>query len=156
VGTTVAHPVISLRGLAEVIQTVETSERILRSLADVSRRVGGQSAEALCYTAIHDAERRLGVLRGLAARAQERASTPSPVAVVPSAESRTPLSPLSPREWEVAELVARGFTNQQIAFELVLTPGTVANHVAHILTKLDLQSRTQIAVWVIHQRERAS
>ena len=60
---------------------------------------------------------------------------------------------LTMRQREIARLVARGYTNQQIATELVLTPGTVANHVAHILTKLDLQSRTQIAVWVIQQEQ---
>jgi predicted ATPase/DNA-binding CsgD family transcriptional regulator len=56
---------------------------------------------------------------------------------------------LTRREQEVATLIARGFTNQQIADELVITPGTAANHVEHILTKLDFRSRTQIAAWAI-------
>jgi DNA-binding CsgD family transcriptional regulator len=54
--------------------------------------------------------------------------------------------PLTRREREVAALIARGLTNEQIAQRLVLTPGTVANHVAHILMKFDVQSRVQIAV----------
>jgi predicted ATPase/DNA-binding CsgD family transcriptional regulator len=55
---------------------------------------------------------------------------------------------LSPREHEVARLVARGLTNKQIAAELILSPGTVRTHVEHILEKLSLRSRSQVAVWV--------
>jgi DNA-binding NarL/FixJ family response regulator len=56
---------------------------------------------------------------------------------------------LTQREQQVAALVARGYTNQQIASQLVISNGTASNHVAHILKKLDCSSRTQIAVWVI-------
>ena len=54
---------------------------------------------------------------------------------------------LTPRQREVAGLVAAGFTNAEIARRLVLTPGTVANHVEHILRRLGLRSRTQVGVW---------
>jgi DNA-binding CsgD family transcriptional regulator len=54
---------------------------------------------------------------------------------------------LTPRQLEIARLIARGYTNQQVADALVLTPGTVANHVQHILARLGLHSRTQVAVW---------
>jgi DNA-binding CsgD family transcriptional regulator len=60
-------------------------------------------------------------------------------------------SVLSPREEEVAALLARGFTNKQIASELVVSPCTVRSHVEHILAKLDLTSRTQVAVWATQQ-----
>jgi DNA-binding NarL/FixJ family response regulator len=56
--------------------------------------------------------------------------------------------PLTPREREVAALVARGMTNREIARALVLTEGTVANHVRRVLVRLGLDSRTQLAVWV--------
>jgi DNA-binding CsgD family transcriptional regulator len=55
--------------------------------------------------------------------------------------------PLSPREMEVAGLVARGLTNKQIATELYLSERTAQNHVQHILTKLGVANRTQIAAW---------
>lgn len=55
---------------------------------------------------------------------------------------------LSARETQVAQLVARGLTNRQIADTLVLSERTAANHVQHILTKLGLDNRTQIAAWV--------
>jgi DNA-binding CsgD family transcriptional regulator len=58
---------------------------------------------------------------------------------------------LSPREVEVAALVARGLTNRQIAAELVITEGTAANHVKHILARLVLDSRVQIATWAIER-----
>ena len=59
------------------------------------------------------------------------------------------LDGLTPREREVADLVARGYSNQQIADALVVTRGTVANHVAHILAKLAVANRTQVAAWVL-------
>ena len=55
--------------------------------------------------------------------------------------------PLTSREMEVAELVARGRTNKEIALELYLSERTAQNHVQHILTKLDLGNRTQVAAW---------
>jgi non-specific serine/threonine protein kinase len=60
---------------------------------------------------------------------------------------------LTEREAEVAALVARGKTNRQIAAELVIAVGTAQRHVANILTKLDVGSRTQVATWVVeHDR----
>jgi predicted ATPase/DNA-binding NarL/FixJ family response regulator len=59
-----------------------------------------------------------------------------------------PWSPLTRREQEVAQLVARGRSNRQIAAELVVTEATAAKHVENIREKLGLSSRTQIAAWV--------
>jgi DNA-binding CsgD family transcriptional regulator len=56
-------------------------------------------------------------------------------------------SPLSPRELEVARLVARGLTNKQIGQNLYISERTAENHVQHILTKLGLRNRSQIAAW---------
>jgi DNA-binding CsgD family transcriptional regulator len=56
-------------------------------------------------------------------------------------------SPLSPRELEVAGLVARGLTNKQIAEALYLSERTAENHVRHILVKLGFSNRSQIAAW---------
>jgi non-specific serine/threonine protein kinase len=59
---------------------------------------------------------------------------------------------LTPREEEVAAHVARGLTNRQIASELSISEHTVANHVAKILRKLSLSSRSQITAWVAERR----
>ena len=63
--------------------------------------------------------------------------------------SRTSSGDLSPREWEVAGLVAQGLSNRQIAEHLVISERTAENHVSHILDKLGLDSRTRIATWVV-------
>lgn len=52
---------------------------------------------------------------------------------------------LTPREREVLDLVAEGLTNQEIAERLVITEGTVKNHVHSILGKLDVRSRRDAA-----------
>ncbi|MFE3227059.1 LuxR C-terminal-related transcriptional regulator [Nocardia sp. NPDC059228] len=57
---------------------------------------------------------------------------------------------LSPREREVAQLVAAGLSNREIATALVLSERTAQNHVQHILTKLGLTNRAQIVAWVTH------
>ena len=54
---------------------------------------------------------------------------------------------LTSRQRDVAGLVRQGLTNVEIANQLVLEPGTVANHVAAILDRLGFRSRSQIAVW---------
>jgi DNA-binding CsgD family transcriptional regulator len=61
-------------------------------------------------------------------------------------------TPLSPRELEVARLVAEGLSNPAIARRLYLSRPTIAHHVAHILTKLGFTSRAQIAAWAAQQR----
>ena len=55
---------------------------------------------------------------------------------------------LSMRELEVARLVADGLSNPAIAAELFVSRATVKTHVSHILGKLGLQSRAQVAGWV--------
>jgi DNA-binding CsgD family transcriptional regulator len=58
---------------------------------------------------------------------------------------------LSPREQEVVALIARGLSNREIAGALTISEKTAANHVEHIMTKLDLRSRAQVAVWAVRQ-----
>jgi len=59
---------------------------------------------------------------------------------------------LSPREIEVAEVIAEGLTNPASARRLYLSRPTVASHVAHILAKLGFSSRVQIAAWAAQRR----
>ena len=62
-------------------------------------------------------------------------------------------SPLSPRELEVARLVGRGLTNKQIGQTLYVSERTAENHVQHILTKLGLRNRSQIATWASSEHD---
>jgi non-specific serine/threonine protein kinase len=66
------------------------------------------------------------------------------VAVDRSSASQDPAPSLTRREREIAELVARGLTNRQVASELSISEHTAATHVRKILKKLGLRSRTQI------------
>ena len=68
-----------------------------------------------------------------------------------------PWSPLTARKFEVARLVADGLTNPAIGAELDIAPKTVAAHVEHILAKLSVGRRAEIAAWtasitVLHSR----
>jgi DNA-binding NarL/FixJ family response regulator len=56
-----------------------------------------------------------------------------------------PLEPLSDREREVLVLLAQGLSNRDIADKLVITEGTVKNHVSNLLGKLQAENRTQAA-----------
>lgn len=56
---------------------------------------------------------------------------------------------LTPRELEIASLVAQGRSNKAIARELVISPATVARHVANIMGKLGFHARAQIAAWIV-------
>jgi DNA-binding NarL/FixJ family response regulator len=57
------------------------------------------------------------------------------------------LSPLSSREIEVLRLVAQGASNREIAEQLVISEGTVKNHISSILNGLGLRDRTQAAIY---------
>ena len=58
---------------------------------------------------------------------------------------------MSEREYQVAELVAQGLTNKEIALRLVISRRTAESHVVHILDKLGFRSRSQIASWLTNQ-----
>jgi DNA-binding NarL/FixJ family response regulator len=56
------------------------------------------------------------------------------------------------REREVAQAVARGLSNKQIARELWVTEGTVKFHLTHIYTKLGLTNRTQLVAYMLRHQ----
>jgi DNA-binding NarL/FixJ family response regulator len=60
--------------------------------------------------------------------------------------ARTALGTLSPREYEVVLAIGAGRTNAQIAGQLHLSVATVKAHITHILLKLRLDNRTQVAL----------
>jgi DNA-binding CsgD family transcriptional regulator len=62
------------------------------------------------------------------------------------------LTALSARERQVAELVAAGMTNRQIAGELVVSEKTVESHLGHIFVKLDVLSRASVAAAVAQRQ----
>jgi NarL family two-component system response regulator LiaR len=59
--------------------------------------------------------------------------------------------PLTARELEVLQWVARGLTNQEIADRLVMSERTVRTHITHILRKLHLANRTQATLYALRE-----
>jgi len=62
-------------------------------------------------------------------------------------EEASPFTALTEREMEVLKLIAKGYSNEKIAEQLVISLGTVKGHVSNILSKLHLVDRTQAAVY---------
>jgi non-specific serine/threonine protein kinase len=107
-------------------------QRARKAIGEPAFTVGCAAGRALSFA---DA-----VAAGLGAQS-ERAPAPVPVT-----------DPLTRREQEVAVLIAEGHTNREIGERLVITEWTVDTHVRHILTKLGLRSRAQVAAWAVERR----
>jgi DNA-binding NarL/FixJ family response regulator len=79
--------------------------------------------------------------------------------VVSSSDVRTPLAavaradghPLSPRELEVAVLIAKGLKSKEVGARLLIERGTVDKHIEHIYDKLGFDSRPQLAIWLMER-----
>ncbi|MHA6785084.1 helix-turn-helix domain-containing protein [Pseudonocardia saturnea] len=82
-----------------------------------------------------------------AAAALGMAPLAAEVAALAAARSRSTCGPLSPRETEIAGLVADGLSNRAIAAHLTLSERTVENHVSHIMRKLERSTRAGVATW---------
>jgi DNA-binding NarL/FixJ family response regulator len=117
------------------------------SVAQTAQREDAQSLEDLVVVC----------LENLAALARERGDRARATRLLEAAnhlrtEPATGGEALSDREWEVAMLVARGLSNRQIAADLIVSERTVDTHVSHILHKLSLVSRAQVAAWAVQRR----
>lgn len=71
--------------------------------------------------------------------------------VSPAPEAPGPEQTLSQRELEILRLVADGLTNKEIGKTLVITEGTVKNHVHNALRKLGMENRIQAAAYIVRQ-----
>lgn len=147
------------RLLSAPISTTHFQDALLRRYVD--------QAEATLRTAMSDRDRqrlRLQVAdwtlsRTVAAALDkstgggaDSAGPPRPAGGA-SAFSASATDALSPRELEIAGLVARGLANLAIAAHLVISRRTVEGHVQKILQKLSFTSRTQIAAWYVQYVE---
>lgn len=92
------------------------------------------------------------VVASLAGPVNQEQRPPAPVLPAASAAAST-VKPglLTEREIEVLRLIAQGATNREIAERLVISEGTVKNHISNILGRLGLRDRTQAAIYAREQ-----
>jgi DNA-binding CsgD family transcriptional regulator len=101
--------------------------------------LGSDRYDAL-YQSGHDCP--VGQLIQLAVADSDELATAGPERTAEAAD------PLTGREQEIAALVARGFSNREIAERLIISKRTVDAHVEHIYAKLGVSSRIQLANWL--------
>jgi pimeloyl-ACP methyl ester carboxylesterase/DNA-binding CsgD family transcriptional regulator len=89
------------------------------------------------------------VTQGMQAIDSFFAGLPAPKAVQHDKAVAHDLDGLSPREVEVLRLITRGYSNQQIAGELVLSVRTVERHINHIYAKIDAHSKAQATAYAL-------
>jgi predicted ATPase/DNA-binding NarL/FixJ family response regulator len=77
----------------------------------------------------------------------DKPPAPAPPAAPAPAAPQPVAAPLTPRELQVARLVAQGRSNKEIAAQLVISQRTAEGHVERVLTKLGFTSRAQVAAW---------
>jgi DNA-binding NarL/FixJ family response regulator len=125
-------------GLFALIPTPFEIDEIRAMVTNWDRHTLRGNAEALAHAK---------AIRSLLDRALDRATEAS--RALSHAVRWADGNGLTRREREVAALVAEGLTNVEIGDRLVVTPGTVANHVRHISKRLGLRNRVQLAVWAV-------
>jgi predicted ATPase/DNA-binding CsgD family transcriptional regulator len=143
------------QALRDALGTPSPSERAERrgdQTIDLLRRRLGRRAFAAALASGRAMTMEQAVADALGAG---EASEPPPRAIASGVTQgdhlEGPGGALTEREREVAALVAGGRSNKEIAAALVITLGTAANHVQHILNKLGLHSRAQIAAWAVER-----
>ncbi len=127
-----------------VLTTFDTDENVLHALrAGASGFLLKDTPPARIVEAVHRVAAGDPMLSpAITRRLMERAATESGA----YEQARAALARLSPREYDVMLAVARGRTNAEIAAELFMSVATVKAHISHILTKLELGNRTQVAL----------
>jgi len=130
----------ALDGWQRVGRTWEASWARL-DLAQVLLRANRHAEAAVLIATVRQAASSLGS-EPLLSRAEELASHARG-----RGSLQEPWYPLTVREFEVARLIAQGLTNAEIGQQLFVSPKTVSAHVEHILAKLGVARRSEIAAW---------
>jgi DNA-binding CsgD family transcriptional regulator/tetratricopeptide (TPR) repeat protein len=142
-GTGQPERAVQLLAAAETVQR-SVGANVLPYLAPLLAAADATTREAL-GPAEHAAKRAQG------AQMTREAAVALALNEAPAGSDDEP-SPLRPREAEVADLVADGLSNRQIAARLFLSEHTVDSHIRSIMTKLGAASRAQIAAWAVQHK----
>jgi DNA-binding NarL/FixJ family response regulator len=139
------------------------SDQATRLFRGQGQRVEAARARLLSGRGLRAAGRREDALAALVEAREELAAcgdhgylrrTEAELEQLRRGEPDAPLARLSSREREVADLVASGKANKEIAADLVLSVKTVERHLTRVFSKLDITSRAALAAAV--ERERAT
>jgi non-specific serine/threonine protein kinase len=158
-----AEAIIPLELLAELAAAQGQPERAVRMFAAAERlrEATGYSIRRVTPDAFEDAIERVHALltgrdftllwsEGRSMSLEKAiAYALEPEAEQPAVPAPAPAAGLSNRELEVLHLLVDGRSNQEIAAELFISPHTAANHVANIMNKLGVESRTAAATWAV-------
>jgi predicted ATPase/DNA-binding CsgD family transcriptional regulator len=139
----------ALYGLAQFAAGGGQTERAVRlagAALETRARTGDTWPASRDGTALSTAEQRLG-RRAMDLRSEGRRMSVGDAIAYALEERRPAGAELSRREREVASLVAQGLTSREVSERLRITERTAETHVEHILVKLGLRSRAQIARW---------
>jgi non-specific serine/threonine protein kinase len=119
--------------------------QILAVERTLARALGAQDADTLMHT-------------GRTMPVQQAVDLAQAVAsgAAPGDAERSDRVPLTPRERQVAALVASGRTNRQIGRVLGISEKTAEVHLHHVMSKLDARSRAEVAAWAVTHRLSAS
>jgi non-specific serine/threonine protein kinase len=136
---------------------VDWGVRLLAAADALREHIGGIVPPILTWYLHHErypkiARRRLGEAQYTAAWAAGASLAPEDAVAEAMAAARPAITlgaRLTRRETDVAQLIAEGCSNRQIAAALLIGERTAESHVQHILDKLGLRSRTQIAAWAV-------
>lgn len=148
---------IALVGQAGVLVERDpvTALQVATAASVMRARVGGTFppfVETRAGALRRSAERALGTLAGPAGKEGMHLTVDDAIALAFGGSRRrvAPAGALSTREQEIAELVAQGLSNKEVAARLHLSVRTVESHMRRVLTKLGLTNRTQVANWMHH------
>lgn len=149
-GLTATASLRAMRDAPEVIvlTTFDTDEHVTRALRSgasgflLKHTPPAEIARAICRVAAGEPMMSPEVLRKLMGLAAVAGVNPE------RDRARKTLTLLSPGEYQVAMLIAKGRTNQEIGAEMNFSTATVKAYVSRIFTKLDLTNRVEIAVLV--------
>src|SRR6202165_3660347 len=137
-----------LLGAAESMQA-QSGIRLMRHMEPLLARARETISASLGPEALQSetqAGRRMAMDEAIAYALEEK----RPSRLAPPSK-RTSAMPLSKREVEIAELVAQGLSNKEIATRVFLSERTIETHVSNILNKLGVNSRVEISSWVARE-----
>ncbi|TYB63163.1 tetratricopeptide repeat protein [Nonomuraea sp. PA05] len=160
----VARCLVGLSVLAECEGDLDGAVLTAAAAAGLRESIGQHSATTRIEELLVRARTKLGEGRTTSLWSRGRAMSPDDATRhVLAGERLTPKAPvaaepvkhslLTAREREIAGLLTRGLSNRAIAEELVISPATVARHIANIMEKLGYTSRAQIAVWATEHQQ---